>query len=462
MKRTDVLPGVALAALVGLLKIPWLDTPAYWDEMGWMSPSQWLLGEGLRGVLPGRHPAWLFWGHPPGLHLALAVLWRFTGPSLASAHLLIVGFAALGVCGTFWLARYLYDEASAWFAALFLLVTPLYFAQAGMFLADLPVAALAAWSIYLGLRERYLAYLVCATCMVGIKETAVPVLVALILYRLLAGWPLTRASLSTALRYSVPLWCYLAFIVVQKLTTGKFLWIYNWDIELFRLAPAVVGRQVWGITRWVFLVQGRWLFSVLILLALVFRPGVRRRELWLFLLILTLVGYEFSILAFTPRYLLPVLPFFFVLGAASLMQLVRGPGLRVAAGLLMLGVMTWSLLTQPFQGASTVNLRYREVVRLHRQAGEFVAARDPDADIVANWPVWHELLVPLYGYVPRPLKSQSYEKPGDIAGADLIVVSRPSAPGGEELWQLAREGGWRSLLRLGGGPNEIEAFERPR
>jgi hypothetical protein len=152
----NALPLLSLAALVILLKLPTLARPAYWDEMGWVSQAHWLSERNLLRALPGLRPPWMFWGHPPALHLTLAALWKLLGPSMSVAHLLIAGFAALGVCGTFLLARLLYNEKTAFFSALFLLLSPLYLAQSGMFLADIPVTSLGVLSIYLALRDRFI------------------------------------------------------------------------------------------------------------------------------------------------------------------------------------------------------------------------------------------------------------------------------------------------------------------
>src|SRR6478672_12729326 len=97
---------VSLAAATILLKLPTLDTPAYWDEMGWLRQAAWLSEGSMRRAIPGFRGAAEFWGHPPGLHVILATLGKVFGVSVGSAHALIALFSAVGVCGTFLLARH--------------------------------------------------------------------------------------------------------------------------------------------------------------------------------------------------------------------------------------------------------------------------------------------------------------------------------------------------------------------
>ena len=65
-----------LAALVVLLKLWTLHTPAYWDEIGWLGSAHELAQGNLLRAIPGARPAGMFWGHPPGLHLLIATIWK--------------------------------------------------------------------------------------------------------------------------------------------------------------------------------------------------------------------------------------------------------------------------------------------------------------------------------------------------------------------------------------------------
>lgn len=347
----------------------------------------------------------------------------------------------LGVCSTFLLARLFYDTTTAWVAALLLLLCPLYFAQSGMFLADVPVAALGVTCVYLALTRRFVAYLVVATYMVLLKETSVALIVALVLYLVLTAEEHTRERLVDALEYGIPLLAIGAFVVVQRITTGHFVAIYPFEFELFDPTAAAVRHQFDLITEWIFVNQFRWMLSLVIVVDLVW-SGIRsRREIWLFGLVVALSGYSFSALYFLPRYLLPVLPFFYILAAGSVMRVARAQPVRIAAGTAAVGAMAWSLSVQPFWGNAEFNMRYLDVVHAHEDMVRYIEANAPNALVVTAWPHTHELEQPVLGYVDRPLRTTNYTTPSDVDGADFILVSSPPTEN-PELQAIADDGGW--------------------
>jgi dolichyl-phosphate-mannose-protein mannosyltransferase len=457
----SVLPLLSLAALTVCLKLPTLTTPAYWDEMGWTNQAHWLSGQNLLRALPGLRPASMFWGHPPGLHLTLAVLWKLVEPSIWGAHLLIACFAALGVCGTFLLARLLHDTRTAWVAALLLLLSPLYLAQSGMFLADVPVAALGVLSAYLALRNRYGPYLVCASYMVLVKETSIALVVALVIYLCLRARPLDRRGLVAALRYAAPLGVIGAFVLLQTLTTGRLFFIYDVPTELFDLSLRSVWRQVLVVTEWIFVAQQRYVFTTLIVLDLALHGATRgRRGRRLFALIVLLSGYSFAVLYFLPRYILPVLPFFYIRAAAALTGLVRPPVMKTAVGIGTVGLMGCSLLVQGFSGNGEYNLTYRDAVRLQKAMIDYVASEFPHARTLTVWPHTSQLHYAVLGYTRRPLPTKRFSAEADLADSDLVLVSIPEVGRMSELRALAQTNGWRQLRRLENGPIRVELYGR--
>jgi hypothetical protein len=204
-----------VAAVALLVKLPTVGTAAFWDEMAWLGQAGWLADNGLIRAVPGLRPDAQFFGHPPGLHFVAAVLFKVFGRSIEVAHVLIACLSAAGVCATNMLVRAAHDTRTAVLAALLLLFSPAWFSSAGVFLADLPVAALGVLCALFVMRGRVLAFFVTASCMVLIKETAVALVVALIAFRVLTRRPLTRATLKDALPYAAPLLVFAAFIIAE-------------------------------------------------------------------------------------------------------------------------------------------------------------------------------------------------------------------------------------------------------
>lgn len=457
-------PAFAMASLAVatiLLKLPTLDTPAYWDEMGWLSQAHWLSEGSLRRAIPGLRPSAAFWGHPPGLHLILATLGKVFGFSLTTAHALIAVFAAVGVCATFLLARYWHGTPTAWLAALFLLLSPVYMAQSGMFLADVPVTALGVLATYFVVKDRYFPYVACASCMVLLKETAIVLVVALLLYRFVVLNPFRQARLREVARYSLPLAVIGAFILLQKATTGHFFFIYDFKVEMFQPTPGLVWHQFGVITRWIFIDQYRFIFTALIVLDLLVNAKARRRELWLFAFVVVLSGYSFSVLYFLPRYLLPVLPLFYILAAASILDLAPGRRLQLVAACAALGMMSWSLMSQPIINNGETSPRYLDIVAMHKAAIDRLASERPGARVLTTWPHTDELTLPFLGYVHQPIDAKRVRAEWDIGEADLILVSQPANGPEVRLRELARRDAWRLILHRENESAWIELYARP-
>ena len=463
MNRTaDVVAIAGLAALVLAAKASVLGTPAYWDELGWLGRAFALSDGSLIRALPGFRPADAFSGHPPGLHLIFAVLAKFAGASLVTAHVVSTAFAAAGVCFTYLLGKHLVDRTTGLVAALLLLLSPMYFAQAGMFLADLPVAALAAGSVYFALIGRRLGYVILASAMVLIKETSAAVVVALLVYELLVSKPRLSLKSPTLWIHSAPLVVLGAFFIWQKLATSYVWLIYPGGSEEPGLTSSlrVVAHEAIRASTWLFVAQSRVVLTVAIALACLLRPEVRRRrELWLLALIglLTVYPYAVSGQFFLPRYLLPALPFFYLAGAWSLMRLVTVPAWRTALAIVTLAGMTMSLVRQPFFGSAELAMRYRDVVAVHQEMAAAIAHDFPGARVLTLWPHTAELEQPRFGYVTQPMIVVP-----SVHIADLVWVTVvPDTPGMQDLRARVIAAKWRLLRRVARDPVVSELYGPP-
>ncbi len=251
---TDRLVLVALGAIVLAAKLPTLATPYHWDEMLWISFAHELAGLPLWQALPGWHPPQLFAGRPPGLYLSLAALFKLTGPSIWLSHLAIAGFAALGVGFTYRLGALLYGRTAGVFAALFLFLNPIYFAQAGMFLADVPVTACGVASVYWALRRRYVPYLLFALYLLLLKQAALAIILAVSAYVVVTERRRGIAGAARAARpWTAPLLLMGIYYAVQKLTTGSIYVKLDAPFDAFQ--PGLLLSQTPLVTRWLFVEQ---------------------------------------------------------------------------------------------------------------------------------------------------------------------------------------------------------------
>ena len=416
-------------ALVLSSKLNILNTPYYWDEIGWAKAAYWLSEGSLLRSIPGLHPPAAFWGHPSGLHLTLASLFKLFGQSIWISHLLILLFSFLGVYFTYLLARFLYGSIVGIFSALFIFFSPIYFAQSGFFLADIPVAALGVASVYFAIRKSYVPYLICAIYMVMIKETGIAIVVSLLIYFFITEWMKFKRKSKEILILSVPLITIILFFIFQKIVTGKFCCIYPYGFELFKSQQEIIFNEAVSIAKWLFVYQYRYIFTILIVLNFVLIKTSRyKRENLLFLLIFILSGFTFSFLYFLPRYLLPAVPYLYIMGAWSISELIKTKVLQVAVGTALVVFMINSLSGPPLYGTNEWNMKYLDVIKLHKDMAEFIQINYPTARILAVFPNANQLNFQYLGYVKRPLNTISLSE-GTLVGhnknIDLILISDP-------------------------------------
>ncbi len=438
-----------LLAVVLMSKFGTLNTPYYWDEMGWVRAAHWLSQVNLLSSIPGFHPPATFWGHPPALHLSLASLYKLFGESIWLSHLLILCFSFLGVYFTYLLGTFLYGRKVGIFSALFLFFSAIYFAQSGMFLGDIPVTALGVMSIYFALRKKYIPYLLCAVYMIMIKETAIAIVFSLLIYLYLTERHKSKYIFEKILKYSVPLVVIVAFVILQKITTGKFCCIYPFKFELFEIQPRLVIHQSFLISKWLFLYQFRYIFTFLIILNFIINKASRsQKELLLFLPIFIFSGYSFSFLYFLPRYLLPVLPYFYLIGAWSLIELIKSKRLQTAMGMIITAVLIYSLSSTVLHGNYEWNMKYLEVVKMHKIMCQYIEEKFPNARVLTTFPHTEQLRRPYLGYVKKPLKVIHLKEGKFFGDFDLILYSVPSGDNRDMLRYYALRNNLYLIKRL--------------
>ena len=152
------------------------------------------------------------------------------------------------------------------------------------------------------------------------------------------------------------------------------------------------------------------------------------------------------------------------------MKLTRREALKVPAAAVLLLFTAWSLVTQPFSGNGEFNLKYLDVVRVHKEMCQYIASEFPQSRIATDWPHIVQLLHPHLGYVQKPLRAISIpakdlrlleEKPL-LGGVDLILVSTtPPSTQVQELRTYALKHNWRLIKRSADEPVVTELYGRP-
>jgi hypothetical protein len=99
---------------------------------------------------------------------------------------------------------------------------------------------------------------------------------------------------------------------------------------------------------------------------------------------------------------LPVVPLVILIGVSTLWRRVRW-WRGVVAIIALMFVASW-FVNPPYGFAPEDNLAYRDFIRLHQHAENFLEARYPMARVLTAWPASDELTRPSLGYVTRPMQ----------------------------------------------------------
>lgn len=381
-----------------LLHLGLLNLPYFWDEQGQFIPTALdLLRDGswvAHSTVPNIHP--------PGVELYLVVWYKLFGYSIVITRIAMLVVAGAGLLALFLLSIELcrgLPGLPALFPPVLLAVSPLFFMQGMMAQLDMPAMALTLLSLLLFLRKHFLA---CAVACIGlalVKETGA--VTALVLFCILL-WKRQYRSASYFLGTPLVLGTWL--LVLHQKTgywTGDpgFAHYNIW----YSLQPVRVAATFLRHVFYVFFAEFRWIGTALCIV-IWRRVWAYRSFEWAvvglvcagnFLLVTFLGGAELE------RYLLPVLPIFYIVVSIALWQLPKFG--RLAAGAALCAGLAFSLFRNPpYPFPFENNYAMVDFVELQVAAADYLQDKLTGSRIATAWPYTAGLRDPDFGFVDRP------------------------------------------------------------
>ena len=429
-----------------LLHLPLLRLPYFWDESGYYIPAALDFYRSGLLVPASTEPI----GHTPLVMVYLGLAWRLLGFSTWVTRAAMTLIAAATIVVLYALGRRVASREIAAWSALLLALSPLFFAQTTLAHLDLTAGLFTTLAVLFLLDDRLWHFALAASLGVLSKETAVIMLPAVWLY----AWRKGRGSAAGRPKSLIPLgawgpllaplvplaaWAlyyhhvtrywtgspgYLSYNLYSTLSPGRVFWsllrrVYELFIGGFNwllTAGAVLGMW-WGTKdkeRNSKLETGNskqaavFEFPVSSFQLLIPRPVPEAPLCGPFLFLaagLTAVYLAFLSLvggAILPRYLLPVLPLFYLTGVGMVMRLPRFHARLALGAAAAFFVWAW-FINPPYPFPFEDNLAYADFIHLHEQAAHFLETQFGRPRILTAWPATDELNTPLLGYVRRPL-----------------------------------------------------------
>jgi 4-amino-4-deoxy-L-arabinose transferase-like glycosyltransferase len=465
--------GVFFFLLVFLSKLPVINMPFHWDDLGGYINFALNIYRGIE-MFPLVHPPFFFY--------LLALVWSIFGYSIWISHLVVILFSFLGVYFTYLLGTELKDSKTGFIAALFLFFSPLYFAQSGTLNLDLPLTSLIVATLYFFLRSNTKAYVLCGMATVLTKVPGMLLILSIIMHEAIQGVKRKTAPILKKIfihgsilaifilwavyYYHKTNWVFLHPILhkqrpwdiintmraMSDIMRRLFFSNYHFILTIFIIGATLFRKIRVGIYALVFLIIayfirytffphiavgfGRPIVYSIIFIAVAVRMTAKNINylpvfLSVFLIICSLSIFR-AICCLAPRYLLVVYPLFFIVSAACLTDIGKKNNLlssALAIAFILLSIKGWYGHRNKIGGyALESNLEYLDQIKTHRLACKFIADHYPNKVVLTSWPQRCELSEPAFGYVTLPVSFIDFRLQENIdpQRIDLIYYSDQS------------------------------------
>lgn len=434
-----------------ILHLPQLRLPYYWDEAGYYVPAAFDFYRSGLLIPTSTLPS----GHTPLVMIYLGLAWRLFGYSAWVARAGMTLIAAATVTSLYVLGRRVASREIAIWSALLLALSPLFFAQSTLVHLDLAAALFTTLAALFLLGDRFWLFALAASLAILSKETAVVLLPVAWLYVWRRG---SRAGRPTLFTHGAPLVAPLlplaGWAFYYHHATGY--WIGNREYLSYNLYSTLSPVRIfWSLLRRIheLLIGGfNGLVTTCAMLGLwwgrrygtrnagevrnskletrnsksvasfesrspsreprISSPGPRFEDepLWgrfiflaagliaIYLLLLSVVGG-----AILSRYLLPVVPMFYLATVGMMTRLPRTTHRLILTVVAACFVWAW-YINPPYPFPYEDNLAYADFIRLHEAAARDLEAQPGQPRILTAWPATNELTQPFLGYVHKPLR----------------------------------------------------------
>jgi len=438
---------LTLAALLAL-HAPLLRLPYFWDEAGYYVPAARDL------LLTGRlipHST-VSNAHPPIVMAYLALWWKLAGFSPVVTRTAMLMAAAFTLLGLFRLAKTVANLEVAVAATILTAIYPVFFAQSSLVHLDLAAAGFTVWGLRAYVKGKRCGAALHFSLACLTKETAILAPIALFAWDVLSPLlPARDRNLLPARQNWNPAWL-LHPLLPLTAWYGFHYWrtgfvfgnpeFFRYNVQAtlnpLRILLALLVRL------WQILGYFRLLMLTLATLFAMWLPPLRdpdaeRPRIALdvqFAMLSVIVAYAFAMAlvggAELARYMLPVVPLVILVCVSTLWRRVRlWRGVAVIVALVF--ISGW-FINPPYGFAPEDNLAYRDYIRLHQRAEEFLEARYPMARVLTAWPASDELTRPFLGYVTRPMQVVRIEH---FAAEQLISAADLHASGAGPDFEVA-------------------------
>lgn len=411
-----------------------IDLPYFWDEHGQFIPT-------ALDIL--RSGAWVAKStvpnvHPPGVEAVLALLFKIFGYSIPLTRIAMLVWASFGLLFTFLLAIELSAHtrgAPAFLPPLLLLASPLFFMQCFMAQLDMPCMVLTLLALLLFLKKNYWWAAIACIALVLVKETGI---VVPFVFFCLCVW---RKQWNRAALFIPAALALFGWLLLLHQKTGYWLGdpgFAHYNVG-YALHPVRLGLSLLRRVFYLFMAEGR-IAGTILLCFTAAKCKAFRTEAWGITLAVSLLSFVLVTVlggAELERYLLPVLPIFYIAVAVALTTVKKPVAVPVIATMFA-GLIVCIFWNPPYPFPYENNYAMVNFVELQQAAGDYASEHLAGKTVATAWPFSAALRNPDFGYVTKPIRvietndfhadSIRAAKPADFDA--LITYTRTWQPAG--------------------------------
>jgi len=394
-------------------KIPHLNIPLFWDEMGVYGKSIFYLLDHKIGFLPNYLEPELSRGHPMLYVFFTASFSHFFGKDVFSMHLFNLVVSILTLFSFYYINTKLFSKKIALFSIVIIIVQPLFLAQSIMVLPEMMLVLFMLWSIYYFLNENWLGYFIATSLALFTKETAV--FMPLVFSFVFIFWNLMvyrKISFKKNLFIFLPFISFFLFLQIQKIQNGWYFFPYHNPFEgdkgFFDIALII--EKFKNFLHFVFLEQGRkfiFVVSIFIFIFLFFSWN-KKKQFQLIVFIAVIIGLIlFSATNhFMKRYMILNLFLISSLFSVSLAQLFQNRFWLQFLAVIILSVFSLKYVrSKSFQYDE--NMAYLEFVDYQKELTHFLENQkdwNNEISITSNFPIKLSFEDKRYGFSDKEIK----------------------------------------------------------
>lgn len=407
------------------LKTPWLTLPFYWDEAWSYAMAIFDMANHGPTLIPGHANEWFTRGHPLFFYFISSLWLTVFGKTLLSAHL----FALLISCFSLYIIHFcskkLFSTKTANIVALSVMAQIIFIAQSTLLLPEIFLMGLSAWVFYLYLQKKWIAFIAVSFCLILSKETALVLFFALLLDTVILQKLVYRKERQYNITFykelvfvTIPFLFFAIFLGIQKLNLGYFFFPEHTGLMTLGFKECI--DKMASISNLLFMHHSRWIWLCFVIVAVILAIVKKRylkKDIHIFLLSTVFIfGYILfsSLNFFTPRYILTILPFLFMIYIPHIIKYIPSK-----TGAFLIGIAIGCNLYYSFfssNGEMDFKRTFNQSIIAHKEAVNFCESQNwQDKTINTGFLMSFNLQYPQLGYlnnVDKPFSQcENYEFP---------------------------------------------------